>query len=209
MIKYTKNIIKSVKNRYKRILENKQKVKEIKGEINMKKRLADGVNNGNNEYFQKRIDNEYFNGYVCLVKIKNVEKPWLISNDGFNVCILDENYEWLEIYPDNEKYAITVMYDDKQNLIEWYFDMIKSRGIENGIPYIDDLYLDLVIGPKGEKVVLDEDELKNALDRNEITLEEFEMAYMTLRKLENKYVENQEELIELTTKLFKEIKNAY
>ena len=174
----------------------------------MRKRLANGVNNGNNEYTQRRIDNEYFNGYVCLVKIKNVEKPWLISDDGFNACILDENYEWLEIYPDNEKYAITVMYDDKQNIVEWYFDMIKSSGIENEVPYIDDLYLDLVIGSKGEMIVLDENELKEALNRNEITAEEFEMAYMTLEKLKNKYVENQGELIELTNKLFNEMKNA-
>lgn len=173
----------------------------------MRKRLANGVNNGKNEYIQKRIDNDYFNGYACLVKIENVEKPWLISDDGFNVCILDENYEWLEIYPDNEKYAITVMYDDKQNIVEWYFDMIKSSGIENSIPYIDDLYLDLVIGGNGEVIVLDENELKDALDRKDITKEDFDMAYKTLENVKNKYVANKDELINLTNNLYNELKN--
>ena len=116
----------------------------------MKKRFANGVKEGENEYFIKQINEDYFKGYICLVKIKNVKHPWIINDEDYSGCILDENYEWLEIYPDNEKYAITVMYDDKKNLIEWYFDMVKLNGVENGISYIDDLYLDLVIRRNGK-----------------------------------------------------------
>ncbi len=35
--------------------------------------------------------------------MKNVKKPWIVKDDELEDCILDENYEWLEIYPDNEK----------------------------------------------------------------------------------------------------------
>ncbi len=29
-----------------------------------------------------------------------------------------------------KKHAITAMFDDNNNLIEWYFDMIKTNGVE-------------------------------------------------------------------------------
>ena len=38
-------------------------------------------------------------------------------NGKENICIRDNNYEWIEVYPENGKYAITIMYDDKGNLI--------------------------------------------------------------------------------------------
>jgi len=170
----------------------------------MKKRYANGVNNGINKYYQKVIDKDYFKGYICLVKVQNVEKPYIVNNEGFDYCILDQNYEWLEIYPDNENYAITVMYDDKKNLIQWYFDMIKKSGLENGIPYIEDLYLDLVIKSNGNQIVLDEIELKEVLDKKEITKEEYDMAYSTMSEIKEKYGNNLSELIELTEILYNE-----
>ena len=173
----------------------------------MKRRFANWVNKGKNKYLQKRIDEDYFKGYVCLAKIKNVEEPWIIHDDDFTGCILDEDYEWLEIYPDNAQYAITVMFDDKKNLVEWYFDTIKRSGIENDIPYIDDLYLDLVIRRNGNQIVLDEDELKEALETKDITKEDFEMAHKTVNELKEKYTNNLDELLELTNKLYDKFKN--
>ena len=167
--------------------------------------LGDAVKEGINEYYIKRVEEKYFNGYICLVKMKNVKKPWIVKDDELEDCILDENYEWLEIYPDNEKYAITAMFDDNNNLIEWYFDMIKTNGVENGVPYIYDLYLDLVIKSNGKEVVLDEDELKEALNNRDISKNDFNMAYKTMKKIQDKYRNNLRELIELTNKLYKEL----
>lgn len=169
----------------------------------MKKRFANSVPGTDNEYKQKRVDKEYFRGYVSLVKIKGIEEPWIIHDKDYTGCILDENYEWLEIYPDNEKYAITAMYDDKSNVVEWYFDMIKDSGVENGIPYINDLYLDLVIRANGNQVVLDEDELQDALDEKDITEEDFYMAYETLEIIKDKYGKNFNDLTTLTDELYK------
>lgn len=171
----------------------------------MKKRFANAVKAGINEYYIKRVEEKYFNGYICLVKMKNVKKPWIVKDDELEDCILDENYEWLEIYPDNEKYAITAMFDDNNNLIEWYFDIIKTNGVENGVPYIYDLYLDLVIKSNGKEVVLDEDELKEALNNRDISKDDFNMAYKTMKKIQDKYRNNLGELIELTNKLYKEL----
>ena len=97
------------------------------------------------------------------------------------------------------------MFDDNNNLIEWYFDMIKTNGVENGVPYIYDLYLDLVIKSNGKEVVLDEDELKEALNNRDISKDDFNMAYKTMKKIQDKYRNNLGELIELTNKLYKEL----
>lgn len=164
----------------------------------MKKRFANAVEG---DYFQERIDDDYFKGYVSYIKIKDVIKPLIVNDGKTQICIKDENYEWIEVYPDNGKYAITIMFDDNNNLIEWYFDISKEIGVENGIPYEEDLYLDMIITPNGEKIVIDENELLEARDNGEITQEDVDSAYQTLNYLENKYVNNLDELVKFTNYL--------
>lgn len=166
----------------------------------MKRRYANKVEG---EYTQKRIDEEYFKGYVCNIKIKDVSKPLIVNNGINEICIKDNNYEWFEVYPDNANYAITIMFDDNSNLIEWYFDIAKGIGIENGIPYEDDLYLDMIIMPDGQKLVLDEDELIDAFNRGEITQSDVDLAYQILKQLEIQYASNSDDLLNLTNKLCK------
>ena len=83
----------------------------------MKRRFANAVEG---QYSQKRFDEEMFKGYISNIKIQNVANPLIVNNGISKVCIKDNNYEWFEVYPDNSHYAITIMYDDKNNLIEWY-----------------------------------------------------------------------------------------
>lgn len=78
----------------------------------------------------------------------------------------------------------------------------KEIGKENGIPYEDDLYLDVIVTPKGEIILLDEDELKEALDRRELTKEEYENAYKEAEKLMHILKDKKEELKEFTDKYF-------
>lgn len=164
----------------------------------MKRRFAYNLNDN---YEQIRVDEDFFKGYACSLKLQNIENPLVVNNGKETVCIKDNDYEWIEVYPENGKYAITIMFDDNNNLIEWYFDISKNVGIENGIPYEDDLYLDMVITPNGEKLVIDEDELLEARDKGDITQEDVDSAYQTLSELEEKYVNNIQELIKLTNYL--------
>lgn len=166
----------------------------------MKRRYA---YNENDNYKKIRIDEKFFKGYACYLKLQNIKKPLIVNNGKEFICIRDNNYEWIEVYPDNGKYAITIMHDDKNNLIEWYFDISKNVGLENGIPYEDDLYLDLIITKELEKIIIDEDELLNACDNKEITKEDVKEAYDTLNYLLVKYYENVDELINLTNYLYK------
>ena len=164
----------------------------------MKRRFAYNLNDN---YKQIRVNEDFFKGYACFLKLQNIEKPLIVNNGRETICIRDNNYEWIEVYPENGKYAITIMFDDNNNLIEWYFDISKNIGIENGIPYEDDLYLDMIVTPNGERIVIDEEELLEARDKGDITQVDVDSAYQTLRELEEKYVNNIQELIKLTNYL--------
>lgn len=82
----------------------------------------------------------------------------------------------------------------------------KKFGLENEIPYEDDLYLDYVIEPNGSEHVLDEDELLDALNCKKITKKEYEMAYATLKFLKGKFFCNLDYLNELSNNFRKEFK---
>lgn len=162
----------------------------------------------NDNYKLLEIDKPFFKGYACFLKLQNVEKPLVVFNGKEEVCIKNNDYEWIEVYPTNGKFAITIMYDNKGNLIEWYFDISKNIGIENGIPYEDDLYLDMVITPSGERIVLDENELLEAKENGVITQDDVNNAYKTLSELEEKYVNNFGDLVRFTDYLLDVFKSS-
>ena len=69
----------------------------------MRKRYANAVGG---EYLQKRFNINNFSGYVCDVKISGVERPLIVNNGKTDVCIKDNGYEWIEVYPDNANYTM-------------------------------------------------------------------------------------------------------
>ena len=177
----------------------------------MKKRFAEPKNHKciqEYDFVMKHIEIEKFKGYVSLIDIKKVKEDWYVPrNDGSQVCILANNFKWVLFYPDIGNYAISALFDDKCEIVEWYIDVIKETGIENGIPFMIDLYLDLVITMDGEKYILDEDELEEALKKQDITKEEFNLAYKVLEYLLEKYEveENMNYLREITYKYLNEL----
>lgn len=166
----------------------------------MRKRFA---YKSNDIYKQITLDETFFKGVACFVKLQNISQPKFVNKGNEMFCLINNGYSLIEAYPDEGKYALTIIFDDNGVLIEWYFDIAKSVGMENGIPYEDDLYLDMAIMPDGEIIVLDEDELLAARDEGLITQGDVEDAYNTLRKLKKKYASSLENLIQLT-EYFKE-----
>ena len=155
----------------------------------MKRRFADARSNKNileKQIKTIKIEGYKIQGYASLLKIINVEQRWFVDEE--NRCIQDKNYEWLQIYP-NENYCITAMYDEKSNIKEWYIDICKQNGIEDGIPYEDDLYLDVVIVPDGRVHLLDEDELLEAYKKNDISKEEYDLSYRMAKEIMDKMPE--------------------
>ena len=157
----------------------------------MKKRYGEPINHKSikqYDFYTEYITTKEYKGHISLIDINKVKDKWFVSRkDNSQVCILDDNYKWLIFHPDNQKYAITALYDQNNKIIEWYFDMVKELGEENGMPYMLDLYLDLVITPENEIYVLDEDELLQAVKDKDITNEDYKLAHNTLDFLLKKY----------------------
>lgn len=179
--------------------------------ITLKKRYADGRNKDNNilekNYVNLRIDNDEFKGNVSLLEIKKVKSPWYVDTE--NRCILADNFKWLEMYPDGAKYALTIIYDENEKIAEWYYDIAKSVGIDDGVPYEDDLYLDVVVVPDGRINLLDEDELQEAYDKKEISKKEYDMAYKVANELIEKFQDksNINKLLDFSNKYLEILKN--
>lgn len=167
--------------------------------IGLKKRYADrfGRDRANYELKILRVKDDYFNGDIYFYNFIEVKNKMFIPNGK---CLMDNNYKWLEFYDYSSKVKLTAFYDENNEIIEWYFDIARKIGKQNGIPYEDDLYLDVVVNPNGEIMLLDEDELKEAFDRFEVSKAEYDMAYKEAEQLMSKLKNNKEKLKEFTDK---------
>lgn len=154
-------------------------------------------------YSQEHIESDYFSGYICKIKLKDIEDPLIVNNGLYDLCIVNNDYTWIELFPDNYNYVLTIMFDNNNNLIQWYFDISYKVSLENNIPYEDDLYLDMIITKEEKELIVDEDELLKALDKEEITKKDVDNAYQILHYLENKYVSNIDKLKLFTEELLK------
>ena len=172
--------------------------------ISLKKRYANRYGFQDSTIYKKKsIKSDEFTGDICYYKFKSVNRKIYIP---CGTCIMDNDYEWLEFYDYNSKIKLSALYNQNKEIIEWYFDIAKVIGNENGIPYEDDLYLDVVVNPNGEIILLDEDELKEVLDRLEISKEDYDMAYNEANILMNKLKGNKGKLEDFTNKYLNEMR---
>lgn len=173
--------------------------------ISLKKRFVTNPNNmeivENGNLKIKAFNNLDFTGDIALIKFNKMYKPYMVEN--INLCMANNNYKWLEFYDYSKKYRLTAMYNDKNKIIEWYFDIARKIGKENGMPYEDDLYLDVVVTQKGDIILLDEDELKVAFEKMEVTKKEYDEAYQEARKLIDKLKGEKDSLQKFTDKYLK------
>ena len=159
-------------------------------------------------YINKYFNNNDFKGNVSLLEAVKVKEKLVVGEN--KVVILDDGFQWLEVYPeDNKNIALSVCINNKNEFLEWYFDIAKDSSLtEDGIPYIDDLYLDVILTPTGEIKLIDQEELQEAYDKKEITKEDFELAYKIANNLIKQINGKIKEIIEFTNKYFKLLKEA-
>lgn len=124
-----------------------------------------------------------FTGYIALLQMHEVTEPLKKKYGDKELCIVDAHYSWLQQLPFKEHFAVTTMFDQNGEVIQWYIDITNENGVENGKPYMDDLFLDIVVLPTGEVIQKDKDELAWALDKQLITQQQYELAYRTFHEL--------------------------
>ncbi len=173
--------------------------------ISLKKRYAARFVGDRTKKIEHKIisvTDEYFKGDIYYYNFIEVNNPIIIPNGK---CIIDNNYKWIEFYDYSSKIKLTAIYNAKNEIIEWYFDIAREIGKDDGIPYEDDLYLDVVVTPNGEVLLLDEDELEEAYNKREMTKEEYENAYKQSEQLMNRLKNNKDKLKKFTEKYLKEM----
>ena len=135
------------------------------------------------DYKEMKLENGDFYGYVSLLIMNEVATPLITKPLHKEFCIVDNQYSWLQQLPLNENFAITTMFDNNGDIIQWYIDITFNNGVENGMPYMDDLYLDIIVLPTGEIIEKDKDELLDALQNQEITQQQYDFAYKIFHQL--------------------------
>jgi predicted RNA-binding protein associated with RNAse of E/G family len=135
------------------------------------KRLTD------RQFQMARVETEGFRGMAGLIEIRSVREPLVVKSVLSEVVIADAGYSWLQLSPDKGGWWLTVMYDANGALVQYYFDVTLRNFIaEDGEPRFVDLYLDVVMDPAGRWVLLDRDELDEALALGNITDAEHALA---------------------------------
>ncbi|WP_047982103.1 DUF402 domain-containing protein [Ornithinibacillus contaminans] len=128
-------------------------------------------------YTQLAIDTETFEGNIVLIEVGNVTEKLEIDYQDKTICILNHHYSWLQQFPTGKNHVITTIFNELGNIVQWYIDICFQHGVENNIPFLDDLYLDIVVLPTGETYLLDEDELEEALLNGDINRELYDLAW--------------------------------
>ncbi len=132
----------------------------------------------------RQIHVQTFSGYISLIQIQEVSEPQIWNFKGEEIIVCQEGYQWLSILPADGSYCITAMFNQHRQIVLWYIDMIAAQGTDTeGIPWFDDLYLDLIVRPDGTILEDDRDELEEALRQGDITWQQFELADRTCRNL--------------------------
>ncbi|MDM5154056.1 DUF402 domain-containing protein [Bacillus sp. DX1.1] len=149
----------------------------------MKRKYGDGSS------WERLIDKTYSvkqvqEGMLGILHMNEVKAPSYKQYNDRKLCIVDAGYTWMQYFINGKNFAITAMLNEKKELVQYYIDVAKEYQIdERGMPYFDDLYLDVVLLPNGDIYLLDEDELEEAYRDKDVSKEEYDVAWTTAKWL--------------------------
>lgn len=149
-------------------------------------------------YRQMYIEEIGFTGHVTLVIFDKVKEPITFNVAEYNDFIIVANgFAWLQYFPKDSHHAMTAVINENGKIVQWYFDITLANGLtEEGVPYFDDLYLDVVVLPNKEIYILDEEELLQALTARKITEADYYLAYTELNRLHMTLTQGSNDLLQ-------------
>ena len=152
----------------------------------------------------KEVCEKDFKGIVSLFTIISIDNAIWIKKDDRQLCIADVGYKWLQFSPENENWWLTVVYNSQEQLVESYFDITKENILVNKAnPKFIDMFLDVVFSIDDEPVILDEDELKSAVEENLIRISDYEMAILLAKRIVNCYNRNKAKYYKWVDRFYK------
>lgn len=156
-------------------------------------------------YMREALDYEIVVGkleedvFFTIKKYLKVSSPLKFKDKYDNdITYIDNGYYLFEITPLNKNYNIRFYFDNNKKFIDDYTDISFYNGIERKLPYYIDFYLDIVRSTETrEYKIVDEDELKDALDKKYISKKDYEFAYKIANKLLKELQDNKNEYTKL------------
>ena len=132
----------------------------------------------------RQVDEPQFAGAVTLLRLHRLKGPFVRPWGEREYRLADDGFMWLQHFPCGARYTVTTLFDSAGEVIQWYIDICSETGVDDsGVPWFDDLYLDIAVLPTGEALLLDADELEEALTQGLVSQEEYELAWQEANRL--------------------------
>lgn len=130
--------------------------------------------------------------YGAFINIIEVKKPQVWFCFDKKITVADNGYKWLVVLPKKDNYAIT-MYMDRNDVPRlWYIDLIDGIGVDaDGIPFYNDMFLDLIVSDDGQVVEDDRDEFEKAYVDGIINNKQYQKVISVSEQLKQRISENQ------------------
>lgn len=132
-------------------------------------------------FIAARVEMPAFCGVVSLYSVHRVREPLYKPIAGAQTLLADDGFRWLQLYCDREAgqtHTVTAMYDVQRRLVQWYIDVCSCHGVDHrGVPWHDDLYLDVIANEHGAVEILDAADLEAAFDAGAISLSAYDLAW--------------------------------
>lgn len=111
----------------------------------------------------RRVALHGFSGIAGLMNILETSGKWTVNSAGGPVTVAAPGYRWLQLAPDSGEWWLTAMYDEHDNVVQYYIDVVRDIYIaHDGEPRFHDLFLDIILTADGTLVLTDRDELDAA-----------------------------------------------
>jgi predicted RNA-binding protein associated with RNAse of E/G family len=131
-----------------------------------------------------RLEAGDYAGHLALLHIDAVTAPLIETYHGRSSLVADAGFTWLQQFPDGARHAVTTAFDAQGTPVQWYIDIVRAHGLDaRGIPWYDDLYLDIILQPWGEVIVVDQDELDEARGAGLVSEEDYHLAWREVHAL--------------------------
>ena len=156
-----------------------------------------GFHDGSKKYFSKTITNGSLSGVISITKFFDVKEKSEVHYNFKDAIIVDNNYTWIQIAFKKQNFWIKAMYDQKDNLVEIYVDVSRKNTFDDITnPEYEDLFLDVVIPPKGHIYHMDDIELMKAKNEGIITEDDYKLCKTVCKKMEDYFEKNRQELLD-------------
>jgi hypothetical protein len=130
------------------------------------------------------LETAEFTGYATLLLLDRFAEPFWVELDGQSCCVAADGFSWLQHFPVGERYTLTTMFDAAGDVVQWYLDVCIEHGVdEQGVPWFDDMYLDVVVSSSGSVHLVDADELADAARRGVVSRRDYDQAWAEARRL--------------------------